>query len=69
MTNKKMHTGTNVNLKCENGKHVNGGTNKEKEYRKELKELEIEKSEDEPLTEQELRRIFICMQESLFAGS
>jgi hypothetical protein len=31
----------------------------DKEYRKILEEMGIEKSEDEPLTEQELRQIFI----------
>lgn len=33
--------------------------NNEKEYRKSLEEMGYEKSEDEPLTEQELRQIFI----------
>jgi hypothetical protein len=33
--------------------------NDEKEYRKILEEMGYEKSEDEPLTEQELRQIFI----------
>jgi hypothetical protein len=33
--------------------------NDDKEYRKMLKEMGFEKSEDEPLTEQELRQIFI----------
>jgi hypothetical protein len=33
--------------------------NSDKEYRKLLKEMGYEKSEDEPLTEQEMRQIFI----------
>lgn len=42
---------------------------RDKEYRKILKELGFEKSEDEPITDQELGKIFISMQEDLFEDS
>ncbi len=47
----------------------NDNDNKNLEYRKILKELGIGKPEWEPLTDEDLRAIFIYMQESMFVGS
>jgi len=52
-----------------NGADKNSKVYGDKEYRKVLKELGFEKPEDEPLTAQELRQIYIHMQEDLFVGS
>ncbi len=47
---------------------VNGG-NEEGKYREILRELGIRKPENEPLNEQDLRIVFIRLQEDLFVGS
>lgn len=47
---------------------INGG-NEENKYREILKELGIRKPENEPLNDQDLRRVFLYMQEDLFVGS
>lgn len=46
----------------------NGGI-EESKYRNILKELGIKKPDNEPLSAQELRRVFIHLQEDLFIGS
>ena len=48
--------------------HIADSIPKDKEYRKVLKELGFEKPEEEPLTEQELRQVFIYMQEDSLIG-
>ena len=47
---------------------INGG-NEENKYRMILKELGIRKPKNEPLNDQDLRIVFIHMQEELFVGS
>ncbi len=52
-----------------NPANIDGGNvDKDKEYRKILKELGFDKSENEPLTNIELRQIFFRLQEDLFVG-
>ena len=47
---------------------INGG-NEENKYREILKELGIKKPDNEPLNDQDMRIVFIRMQEDLFVGS
>ena len=55
--------------KKENIDAAHMGRDPEKGYREILKELEIEKPDDEPLTKEELRKVFVYMQEDLCMGS
>lgn len=58
-------------MKMQNGNvlHAGNGGNEYALYTKILGELGIEKKGDEPITDYELRQIFVRMQEDLLNGS
>ena len=62
MFNSKMYKKDNIGI-------THTDRDSEKGYREILKELEIEKPDDEPLTKEELRKVFVYMQEDLCIGS
>lgn len=61
--NKYDHTRDNLQLIHVQRNAEKSDLDRDKEYRKILKELGIEKSEDESLTKQDLGKIFVYMQE------
>lgn len=69
MVNKDIHTGDDLHLTHTKSCVEKLSVDEDKKYREILKELGFEKPKGEPLTEQELRQIFISMQEDLFIGS